>query len=81
MMIAKTKIVITSLLVWAIIVVVHAFYSISFGLQNAGDGYDTEWQFQLFAFFVMKMPYYVLGLILFLIAELSLLLAYSKPKV
>lgn len=76
----KFIILIASLLIWTIIVIIHAYYSINYGLQNAGDGYDTQWQFQLMAFAITKLPFYILGLILFLIMELSLLYALDKTN-
>lgn len=78
----KTKILIVtvSLILWTVIVLVHAKYSIAYGLQHASDGYNTVWGFQAMAFILTKLPFYILGLILCLIIELSLFPLFDKKK-
>ena len=78
----KVKILIVTIpiILWAIIVGIHAKYSIAYNLQHASDGYNTVWQFQAMAFILTKLPFYILGLVLFLIIELSLFPLLDKKK-
>lgn len=70
----KEKIVVLSLvlLVWMITLSLHLYFFIRNGLKFAGDGYDTEWQFQLLAFAYTRLPFYIIGLGFFLILTISL---------
>jgi uncharacterized membrane protein len=64
----KLLLILIVLLIWTLAVVVHGYISISAGLRAASDGYDANIQFQLIAFVLTKFPYYLIGLVLLLIA-------------
>lgn len=78
----KQKLLITLivLLIWALAVVVHGYISISAGLTTARDGYNANIQFQLIAFVLTKFPFYLIGLVLLLIALPGLLILVGDKK-
>ena len=69
-----------SLLLWVLLVLFHLFWYVKNGLVVAMDGYDRSWQFQVFAFGITTLPYYLIGFCFFLIIELSLLSLIDSKK-
>ena len=76
----KVLTVSASLLVWILLVLIHLFWYMMAGLVSAFDGYDNDWRFQCLAFAVTTLPYYLLGLAVLLIIELSILAAVCRKN-
>jgi hypothetical protein len=73
-------IVLIALFVWLSALIIHMYFYVSNGLKMAGDGYDTDWQFQILSFFVTRMPFYLIGLVFVGIIAFSLSLLFETWK-
>jgi len=54
-----------TIFVWIVATVIYAyFYITSILAQPNLEGYETEWQFQLFMFSIFRLPWLLVGLVI-----------------
>ena len=78
---SAAKVILCTLLLWLIGTSLYAYYYVVTILNSPEpyDAYARNWQFQLFAFSIVRLPFLILGLILLLIVVLSLT-EYKKRR-
>ena len=76
----RTKIVFLSVTLWAMGCVVYAYYYITtiLALPEPYDAYARNWQFQLMAFCLVRLPFLIAVLPLWIIMALFLLGRWTK---
>ena len=69
------------MLLWLLGTGLYAYYYIVTILNSpeGGDAYAMNWQFQLMAFSIVRLPFLILALVLLLIGTLSLF-EYNKRR-
>ena len=81
MVLTKTKVVFLSVSLWAVGCVVYAYYYITRILALPDwpyDAYARNWQFQLMAFCIVRLPFLIAVLPLLIIMALFLLRRWTK---
>ena len=76
----KTKVVFLAVLLWALGCVVYAYYYITtiLALPEPYDAYARNWQFQLMAFCIVRLPFLIAVLPLWIVLTLFLLNRWIK---
>ena len=75
---STTKVIVFTVLLWLLATVLYAYYYIVTILNSPEpfDAYAMNWQFQLFAFSIVRLPFLLMALAVLLTA----ILAVSKYK-
>lgn len=76
----NTRVVLISLVLWLCALGLHLTAFVVSGVDGAGDGYDTQWQFQIVSFCITRLPFYLLVLPVVLILAFSIRLLLKKPQ-
>jgi hypothetical protein len=76
----ETKVIFLSVSLWAVGCVVYAYYYITtmLALPEPYDAYARNWQFQLMAFCIVRLPFLIALLPLLIIVALVLLRRWTK---
>ena len=71
---SDTKVILSTVLLWLLGTAVYAYYYIVTILNSPEpyDAYARNWQFQLLAFSIVRLPFLVMTLALLIIAALAL---------
>ena len=71
---SETKVILSTVLLWLLAVGLYAYYYIVTILNSPEpyDEYARNWQFQLLAFSLVRLPFLVLALPLLIIAAVAL---------
>ena len=78
---SDTKVIVSTVLLWLLATVLYAYYYIVTILNSpdSNDAYAQNWQFQLLAFSLVRLPFLVMALPLLLIAAFALS-EYNKRR-
>lgn len=78
---SDTKVIISSVLLWLLATALYAYYYIVTILNSPEpyDAYARNWQFQLLAFSIVRLPFLVMTLPLLIIAALAVT-KYNKRR-
>lgn len=70
----ETKVILSTVLLWLLAVGLYAYYYIVTILNSPEpyDAYARNWQFQLLAFSLVRLPFLVMALPLLIIAAVAL---------
>lgn len=76
---SKQRLVLLTVGVWAVVCVLYGYYYVVtiLALPEPYDAYARNWQFQLMAFSLVRLPIMLLGLALLIVLEV---LAYDLLK-
>jgi len=79
--VTTAKVILLTVLLWLLGTGLYAYYYIVTILNSpeGGDAYAMNWQFQLMAFSIVRLPFLILALVLLLIGTLSLF-EYNKRR-
>ena len=71
---SETKVILSTVLLWLLAVGLYAYYYIVTILNSPEpyDEYARNWQFQLLAFSLVRLPFLVMALPLLIIAAIAL---------
>ena len=77
----ETKVILSTVLLWLLAVGLYAYYYIVIILNSPEpyDAYARNWQFQLLAFSLVRLPFLVMALPLLIIAAVALT-EYNKRR-
>jgi hypothetical protein len=72
--VTATKVILSIVLLWLLATCLYAYYYVVTILNSAEpyDAYARNWQFQLLAFSIVRLPFLVMALPLLIIAALAL---------
>jgi hypothetical protein len=79
--VSDTKVILSTLLLWLLATCLYACYYVVTILNSPEpyDAYARNWQFQLLAFSIVRLPFLVMTLPLLIIAALALT-EYNKRR-
>ncbi len=79
--VSDTKVIVSTVLLWLLATALYAYYYIVTILNSPEpyDAYARNWQFQLLAFSIVRLPFLVMALPLLLIAAFALS-EYNKRR-
>ena len=78
---SAAKVILVTVFLWLVATCLYAYYYVVTILNSPEpyDAYARNWQFQLLAFSLVRLPYLILALLLLVIGALSLN-EYNKNK-